>query len=108
MTELSPHTPTKQARLDALEALMMRCIADGKLTDEELILLQHTRDALRLSPEEVRSLRARVYNTAFRRAEEDGGIGLGDAELLNRIVQFLNGGVWLTEHFSKSDGGEAS
>ena len=103
MTESPIPTLTKQARLDALEAMMMRCISDGRLTDEELELLQHTRTALHLSTEEVRSLRARVYNTAFKRAEEDGGIQLRDAELLDRIVQFLNEGAWLTEHFGKND-----
>lgn len=103
MTESTGRTLTKQARLDALEAMMMRCISDGKLTDEELALLQHTRTALQLSTEEVRSLRARVYNAAFTRAEEDGGIQLRDAELLDRIVQFLNDGAWLTEHFNNSE-----
>ncbi len=39
----------------------MRWISDSKLTDEELELLQHTRTALHLSTEEVRSLRGRVH-----------------------------------------------
>lgn len=103
MTESPPLSLTKQACLDALEAMLMRCISDGKLTDEELALLQHTRTALHLSTEEVRSLRGRVYNAAFTRAEEAGGIQLRDAELLDRIVQFLNDGAWLTEHFNTSE-----
>jgi hypothetical protein len=61
MTDSSPLSLTKQACLDALEAMLMRCISDSKLTDEELELFQHTRTALHLSTEEVRSLWGRVH-----------------------------------------------
>ncbi|ACO47449.1 hypothetical protein DEDE109153_15200 [Deinococcus deserti] len=88
-----------QARKDALRAMLLRLISDGQLTDEELRLLIRTRNALDLSPEEVRSLRAEIYQAALQRAQQDGHIGGREAELLDRIVQFLNGGAWLTEHF---------
>ncbi len=95
-----PKTPTlaDHARLDALRAMLLRLISDGQLTDGELQLLQHTRDALDLTPSDIRTLRAEVYNTALLRAEEDGVIGAREADLLDRIVQFLNGGVWIDEH----------
>lgn len=95
------HDPplSQRARLDALRAMLLRFISDGQLTDDELRLLIHTRQTLELSAEDVRSLRAEIYHTALKRAERDGNVGQRDAELLDRIVQFLNRGAWLTERF---------
>jgi|GEM_PF-4335944 len=97
MNEPDAQPLTDQARLDALKAMLLRLISDGRLTDDELELLQRTRDALRLTPREVRSLRAEVYGTALARAEGDGRIHPHEAELLDRIMQFLNGGVGLKD-----------
>lgn len=47
MNEPRP-TPTNTARLETLRAQLLRLIADGRLTDEELRQLQRTRDALAL------------------------------------------------------------
>ena len=95
---LDPAVSSVQVRLGALRTLLLRLIDDGQLTDEELRHLRDTRDALQLTPAEVRSLRAEVYRKALARAEEDGRIQAREAELLDRIVQFLNGGAWLDEH----------
>ncbi|MFC4427070.1 hypothetical protein [Deinococcus navajonensis] len=88
-----------QARLDALRAMLLRLISDGQLTDAEMQLLVDTRSALHLSDQAVRSLRGEIYHTALRQAQQHGRVTARDAELLDRIVQFVNGGVWLTEHF---------
>ncbi|GGK36484.1 hypothetical protein GCM10008955_32890 [Deinococcus malanensis] len=96
------HSALEQdARLDALRAMLLRLISDGQLTDQELRLLIETRDALALAPEAVRSLRAEIYHTALLHAQQRGRVGARDVELLDRIVQFVNGGVWLTEHLEE-------
>ncbi|MFC4638459.1 hypothetical protein [Deinococcus hohokamensis] len=94
------HSPlADQARLDALRAMLLRLIEDGRLTDDEMQLLINTRTALDLPAPAVRSLRAEVYHTALLRAQKSGIVDVRDAELLDRIVQFINGGAWLSEHF---------
>ncbi len=90
--------PPNSTRLEVLRAQLLRLMADGQLTDQELQQLQRTRDSLGLTPAEVRSLRAEIYNNALKQAEQDGTISEREAELLNRIVQFLNGSAWLNEH----------
>lgn len=81
--------------------MLLRLISDGQLTDHELRLLVETRDALALAPEAVRSLRSEIHHTAFQQAQERGRVGTRDVELLDRIVQLVIGGVWLTEHLEE-------
>lgn len=94
-----------EARLNALRSMLLRLISDGQLTDAEVQLLIDTRAALELPPEAVRSLRAEIYHTALLQAQRNGRVDARDAELLDRIVQFINGGAWLTEHFEKPQEG---
>lgn len=92
------------ARLAQFRTQLLQLMDDGRLTDHELRQLEHTRRALALTPADVRSLRAEVYHQAFKRAEQDGRISAREAELLDRLVQMLNGGVWLREVLSKPSG----
>lgn len=46
-------------------------------------------------------LRGEIYHTALLQAQTHGRVTVRDAELLDRIVQFVNGGAWLAEHFTR-------
>lgn len=95
--------PPNSARLEVLRRQLLRLMADGQLTDEELQQLQQTRDGLGLTPAEVRSLRAEIYNGALKQAERDGKISGRESDLLDRIVQFLNGSAWLSAHLGERE-----
>ena len=94
MTDSTTPPLTKQARVAALQAMLLKLISDGQLTNEEMTVLHETRDALQLTPQDVQGIRAEVYHATLRELEGDGRISAREAELLDRMLQFLNGVPW--------------
>jgi hypothetical protein len=76
--------------LTELRDELLRHLSDGVFTDQELQLARAKRDALGLSAEAVRTLRAAVFHSAYMEAYQDGAISPAQADTLDRIMQFFN------------------
>jgi hypothetical protein len=90
MTQDPRHAEPSDSGLAELRSELLRHLSDGVFSDQELQLARARRDALGLSAEAVRSLRADVFHSAYMEAYRDGHISPAQADTLDRIMQFFN------------------
>jgi hypothetical protein len=67
----------------------MAAAADGKLTDAEIKEIQAQYKELELTQDDIKSVRARAYNAAFRAAKADGVVTADEEAELERLQRFL-------------------
>jgi hypothetical protein len=69
---------------------LFEAVADGKLTDAEIESLGSLKASLGITDDEVRKLRAKAYEAAFKLAKADGAITQAEERELQRIQTALS------------------
>ncbi len=80
----------KAADLKDFKISLMQAVSDGKLSEDELELLNKQKSASGLTDDDIKSLKTTVYLTAFNAAKVDRQITQEESDELTRIKEYLN------------------
>jgi hypothetical protein len=69
---------------------LLAAVSDGVLTDEEIDQLESLKSTLGISPDEIRKMRVKAYEAAFRAVKSDGAVTAGEEQELQRIQLALS------------------